>query len=77
MVGDVKYLLEGNAAATFKVVVEDGKIVSSEVPGDGEEKPPVPTPPVPTPPVPTPPATNPPAAGTVKKVTVKAAPFRL
>lgn len=80
--GDGKYLLEGNAAATLKVVVEDGKIVSSEVPGDGEEKPPVPTPPVPTPPVPTPPvptppATNPPAAGTVKKVTVKAAPFRL
>ena len=72
--GDGKYLLEGNAAATLKVVVEDGKIVSSEVPGDGEEKPPVPTPPVPTPPVPTPPvptppATNPPAAGTVKKVT--------
>ena len=61
---DVEYVLDGDAAAAMKVVVEDGKIVSGsevEVPG-GEEKPPVTNPP----------ATNPPAAGTVKKVTVKA-----
>ncbi len=76
---DVEYVLDGDAAAAMKVVVEDGKIVSGsevEVPG-GEEKPPVTNPPTsnpPTsnPPATNPPATNPPAAGTVKKVTVKA-----
>ena len=82
---DVEYVLDGDAAAAMKVVVEDGKIVSGsevEVPDGEGEKPPVTNPPTsnpPTsnppatnPPATNPPATNPPAAGTVKKVTVKA-----
>ena len=60
---DVEYVLDGDAAAAMKVVVEDGKIVSGsevEVPG-GEEKPPVTNPPTSNPPTSNPPATNPPA----------------
>ncbi len=60
---DVEYVLDGDAAAAMKVVVEDGKIVSGsevEVPG-GEEKPPVTNPPATNPPATNPPATNPPA----------------
>lgn len=61
---DVEYVLDGDAAAAMKVVVEDGKIVSGsevEVPDGEGEKPPVTNPPTSNPPTSNPPATNPPA----------------